>query len=267
MEDVASIHPYHTIGYSAMGNPAPQTDLFADEYLGGNTLLLIGDGTYGCRYDLAPISKFHMYPFNDDWMSSLFFSQDEVAIDSVMYDFLYAEGTGPSEGAQNYLHQAADPPENRYDPENDGQYLNESLGVHEHWDMDFDIFESDRYSGVIGNGIDYVALGEEYASFGVKIVNPKIKHLYIAGNELRYLSNLKRTIIIGKIGVTADVNGNDTEIEKVEFYIDGNLKFTDYEVPFEWVWKRSFFLHTIDIIAYENSGDSCSDELEVWKFL
>jgi hypothetical protein len=44
-----------------------------------------------------------MYPFNGDWTNSLFFSQDPVAMDSVMYDFLFAEGTNPSEASQNYI--------------------------------------------------------------------------------------------------------------------------------------------------------------------
>jgi len=200
MEDVASVHDYHTMGFSGMGNPAPQADLVAHERLGGNTLLVIGDGTYGCRYGNSDISKFEMYPFNDDWMSSLFFSQDSVALDSVMFDFFMVEGTGggPSEGAQNYLHQQAEPPEDVYDPENDGLYISESLGVHEHWDPAIDIFSTDRYSGPTDNGIDYTPIGEEHANPGITITQPKEKHLYIVGNEIRYLSILQKAIILGK---------------------------------------------------------------------
>jgi hypothetical protein len=91
MEYVYPIHNYHIMGYSQMGNPAPQADLVAHERLGGNTLLLIGDGTYACRYGNFDISKFEMYPFNGDWMSSLFFSQDSVALDSVMFDFFMVD--------------------------------------------------------------------------------------------------------------------------------------------------------------------------------
>jgi hypothetical protein len=102
-----------------------------------------------------------MYPFNNDWTNSLFLSQDAVAIDSVMYDFLHAEGTNPCEGSQNYLHQSAEPPPNVYDPENDGKFLSDSLGVHEHWDKNENIFSSDRYSGPLNNGIDFAfASGE-----------------------------------------------------------------------------------------------------------
>ena len=267
MEDVSSVHNYHTIGYSAMGNPAPQTDLTAHEQLGKKTLLLIGDGTYGCRYGNSDISHFQMFPFNDDWMSSLFFSQDPVALDSVIYDFLFTEGTGPSEGAQNYLHQSAEPPADVYDPENDGIYLSDSLGVHEHWDTTIDIFSSDRYSGPTGNGIDYLAIGKENSSFSVNIMKPKQKYLYIAGREIRYLPNMPKTIILGNIDVEATVYGNTSGIEKVEFYIDDNLEYTDYDGPYIWTWdKRSFFRHTVKAITYDVEGNSTSDDIVVWKF-
>ena len=269
IEDVYSVHDYHTMGFSGMGNPAPQADLVAHERLGGNTLLVIGDGTYGCRYGNSDISHFQMYPFNEDWMSSLFFSQDSVAIDSVMYDFFMVEGTGsgPSEGAQNYLHQQAEPPEDLYDPENDGVYLSESLGVHEHWDKQIDIFSTDRYSGLTGNGIDYIPIGEEHANPGITITQPKEKHLYIAGNEIRYLTLLPKTIIIGKIDVETEVNTINSGIEKVEFYIDGQLENTDYEEPYAWSWnQRSFFIHELETKVFFDDNNSTSDNVVVWKF-
>jgi PKD repeat protein len=49
-------------------------------------------------------------------------------------------------------------PEDLYDPENDGEYVSESLGVHEHWDTDENIFSLDRYSGPSNDGIDYIAV-------------------------------------------------------------------------------------------------------------
>jgi len=155
---IGDVHNYLFSGESKMGNPAPQTDLMAHEELGKKTLLVIGDGTYGCHHSNAYIERYQMYPFNDDWMSSLFFSQDQVALDSVMYDFLHTETIYPSEGAQNYLHQAADPPTGTYDPEGDGTYLSHSLGVHEHWNKSVDIFSSDRYSGPDRNGIEFIAI-------------------------------------------------------------------------------------------------------------
>jgi len=269
IEDVYSVHDYHELGFAEMGNPTPQTELTAHEQLGGKTLLLIGDGTYGCRYGNSDISHFQMYPFNDDWMSSLFFSQDPVAIDSVIYDFFHSEGTGggPSEGAQNYLHQSAEPLLDFYDPENDGTYLSESLGVHEHWDTQIDIFSNNRYSGITNNGIDYITIGEENANPGITIIQPKEKHLYIAGNEMRYLTYLPKSIIIGKINVIAEVNGISGDVEKVEFKVDGNLEHTAFEEPYEWLWdKRSFFRHEIETEVFFSDKNSVSDNVLVWKF-
>jgi ligand-binding sensor domain-containing protein len=92
-----------------------------------------------------------MPPFNNDWCNSLFLSQDQVALESVCYDFLRTEWNGtyshnPANnsmedmvnvnGVDDYLHQAADssnwPEGIRYDPDNSGIAM-ASLGVHEHW--------------------------------------------------------------------------------------------------------------------------------------
>jgi hypothetical protein len=156
IEDVAAVHSYHRAAFTS-GNPAPQTDLLAHEHIGGKTLLYLGDGTFPTKIDHSTIGKYKMKPFNRDWTNSLFFSQDPVALDSVMYDFIYTEGCNPAEGSQNYLHQSAEPLLDTYDPEGDGVYLSESLGVHEHWDTSVDIFSTERYVG-----IDFVIIGEEH---------------------------------------------------------------------------------------------------------
>jgi len=179
------------------------------------------------------------------------------------------EGTGgePSEGAQNYIHQQAEPLEDTYDPENDGEFLSESLGVHEHWDTNLDIFSVERYSGQLEDGIDYISLGEEHASPGISITKPKEKHLYLAGKEVRYLSYLPKTIILGKIDIETEVNGISGEIEKVEFIIDGVLKHTDVEEPYQWSWNnRSFFRHDIETKVYFDDKTVASDTVVVWKF-
>jgi parallel beta-helix repeat protein len=102
-----------------------------------------------------------MEPFNNDWPSSLFISQDQVAIDSVCFDFLVAEWpdtNGPAHaGADDYMHEAAladNPPSGTfYDPEGDGTRL-ASLGVHEHWNNPVD----KQYSRNLGTdgGIELV---------------------------------------------------------------------------------------------------------------
>lgn len=267
MEDVYSIHNYHTIGYLAMGNPAPQVDLLAHEHLGKKTFLLIGDGTYASRYGLADCTHFQMYPFNGDWMSSLFFSQDVIALDSVLYDFFFVEGTngGPSEGAQNYLHQGAEPPGNVYDPENDGEYISESLGVHEHWDTTIDIFSPNRYSGVGGNGIDFVPIIEENIPFSATISKPKQQHLYIANNEIMFTPDVKNTIIIGNIDIEVDAYGDN--VSHVDFFIDDSLEYSDEEPPYKLNFEKVlFFDHIIKIIAYDLDDNTAESSIAIWKF-
>ncbi len=262
IEEVKDIHEYHEYG-QIMGNPAPQVDLLAHEQLGGKTLLYIGDGTFGTIKDHKTIARFQMYPFNDDWTNSLFFSQDPVAIDSVMFDFLNEEAN-PIEGAQNYLHQAAEPPAGVYDPEGDGIYLNKSLGVHEHWDTSVNIFSPERYSGREKGGIDFVAIGKEYAQAAIRVISPQPNHIYIFGKDVGMASS---TIVIGSIIVECRVEGLDVATDKVEFYVNDEFKGADTTQPYTWEWNDfSFGKYYIKFVAYYRGG-SIEREMELWKFL
>jgi len=86
-------------------------------------------------------------------------SQDQVALESVCFDFLRTEYNGvnnsninPNWGAvDDYLHQAASSTEwpvgITYDPDNSGTPIG-SLGVHEHWNNAID----KKYSRNLGTG-------------------------------------------------------------------------------------------------------------------
>jgi hypothetical protein len=130
-------------------------DLMGHSQIGGKTLLYLIDALYGGKgWDGAPF-RWNTAPFSGDWPSSLFASQDPVAIDSVGYDFLVAEWSSEvsigDSGAQDYLHEAAmagNPPSGTtYDPENDGTPML-SLGVHEHWNN----ASEKQYSRNLGTG-------------------------------------------------------------------------------------------------------------------
>jgi len=139
-------------------------DLMGHRKLGGNTMLSIVDGLWGGSDAGAKPSKFGMAPFYNDYPSSVFMSQDQVALESVCLDFLqgiYPTGKPQMEGVDDYLQQAADPtkwPENFvYDPENDGTPLT-SLGIHEHWNNSIDKQYSKELG--IGDGIDFIKLNK-----------------------------------------------------------------------------------------------------------
>ncbi|MFH1843282.1 MAG: DUF362 domain-containing protein [bacterium] len=133
-------------------------DLLGHAHTGGKALLYLVDGLYAGvhPYDDAPI-RWDFAPFNDDWTSSLFGSQDPIALDSVCFDFMQEEGDPRAypqyPGADDYLHegaQADDPPSGTfYDPDHAGDVARlASLGVHEHWNNSTD----KRYSRNLGTG-------------------------------------------------------------------------------------------------------------------
>ncbi len=269
IEPVMEIHPYHESG-QFMGNAAPQTDLFAHEDLGKKTVLFLGDGLFSTLRDHRTITHFHMYPFNDDWTNSLFFSQDPVAIDSVMYDFLHTEGPIPLEGSQNYLHQAAEPPKETYDPENDGIYVEESLGIHEHWNPEIPIFSSSRYTG-----IDFVPIGQDLASPAVVIEKPSQGSLYVFDEytALRILYkdfySFPITMALGPLTVNISVTGDYAEqVTSVSFSLDGQQVGVDENPPYSWMWDdTSFGIHQLSVTAYDGDELLSSTTRDVLKIL
>lgn len=117
------------------------TDFMGHKDLGGKTILFMIDGFYAARsQDGPPLlkDKWQGSPFNNNWCSSLFASQDGVAIDAVGIDFLRSQWPDLADIAysEKYLVEAAlanNPPSGtKYDPEHDGTGLT-SLGVLEHW--------------------------------------------------------------------------------------------------------------------------------------
>ncbi len=143
----------------------PLVDLMGHSQLGGKTLLYLIDALYCGIHprDHAP-RKFNTSPFNGHWTSSVFASLDPVAIDSVGFDFLYAEYDSfpRNAGVDDYLHEAAqagNPPSGTfYDPDHKGNVARlKSLGVHEHWNNP----EQKQYSRNLrtGEGIELVKAG------------------------------------------------------------------------------------------------------------
>ena len=120
--------PLHGCGFKA--NPEGSynclVDLIGHKELGGKTLLYLLDGLYPAKHNEGGVMRFAS--FGDDWASSLFMSQDPLAIDSVALDFLRneprLEGTVTGH-VDNYLHEAAmlpKPPSGTlYDPSGEGK--------------------------------------------------------------------------------------------------------------------------------------------------
>ena len=164
-----------------------QVDLMGHKMIGRNTMLILVDGLYAGPEATWPADKWNMEPFAGDWTSSLFASLDQVALESVCFDFLRTEYLNKTvkdargnnwkinfpnmaQGVDDYLEQAADPakwPANiTYDPENDGVPLT-SLGAHEHWNGT----QTKQYSRNLGleQGIELVSIPADLVASVVNV--------------------------------------------------------------------------------------------------
>jgi uncharacterized protein (DUF362 family) len=141
-----------------MGSYRALVDILGSAQLGGKTMLNLIDGLYAGNHnnDTVP-HKWKIAPFNGGWTSSIFASQDPLAIECVLFD-LFQLDDDPFQypkiaGADDYLIEAAqanNPPSGTfYDPNHAiATERLQSLGVTEHWNNPVDR----KYSGNLGTG-------------------------------------------------------------------------------------------------------------------
>lgn len=161
--------------FRGMGTYNSIVDLMAHERLGGNTLVYIVDAMYVNPKHNGKAVRFKLPPFNDGWTSSFLASNDQVAIESVVLDFIYSE-LPLCANADNFLHEASqigNPPSGiAYMGKAEG-----SLGVHEHWNNPTQRMYS-RNLG-IGEGIELYRVPLDAA-------RPAIEYFYADANALHY---------------------------------------------------------------------------------
>jgi parallel beta-helix repeat protein len=167
-----------------MGSYNCLVDLIGSRYLGGKTILYMIDGLYGAQHQGADVIRY--LSFGDDWCSSIFASQDPVAIDSVALDFMRNEPrcTQVTGNPENYLHEAAlanDPCSGTfYDPDHSGDITRlPSLGVHEHWNN----VTNKQYSRNLGTGSGIELLPAPLTSPEERIINQTSGNSY---ERIRY---------------------------------------------------------------------------------
>jgi hypothetical protein len=155
-------------------------DYMGHKDMGGKTFLYLVDGIWGGYDWQGYIYKWDMLPFDGDYPSSIFLSQDAVAIESVIFDFMLEEYKNPKNdgreqypyifGVDDYLLQAADnsfwPNYLHYDPEGDETPIG-SLGVYEHWNNPVD----KQYSRNLGTG-DGIELVKVFMDDVTRVIDP-----------------------------------------------------------------------------------------------
>ncbi len=163
----ANLHQWLT--KSEMGIYSPLVDLMANAELGGKTVLYMLDALICAPSEGTSItaqnSGWQQDPFNGDYTSSVFVSQDPVAIDSVGADLLNNEPTIINYNSaaaditnENYLHEAGlvvNAPSGTVYTDGKGNAVC-NLGVHEHWNNS----EQKLYSRNLGKkeGIELVRI-------------------------------------------------------------------------------------------------------------
>ena len=74
-------------------------------------------------------------------------------------------------------------------------------------------------------------------------------------------------MIFGPTEIDTQVTDSGCGIERIQFYIDGELRHTSYDDTLEWWWnKRTIGVHTIEIVAQDILGHTSSIQLNVWVF-
>ena len=93
----------------------------------------------------------------------------------------------------------------------------------------------------------------------VRIEKPKSGYLYVFDREI---ASIGKTVSIGKITIIA----NASNAEKVEFYIDDELRYVDESMPYSWLWdERAMGEYRVKAVAY--AGESSNeDEMNVLIF-
>lgn len=97
----------------------------------------------------------------------------------------------------------------------------------------------------------------------VSIVKP-YGHVYVFDREIAPLPSSHmpfKAIVIGAVTVVV----NASNAEKVEFYVDNELKFNDTTAPYEWLWDEKLRpppMHELKVVGY-GGGSTASDEMKV----
>ena len=100
-------------------------------------------------------------------------------------------------------------------------------------------------------------------SLSVEITKPKDGYLYIFDREISFTGT---TLVIGKIHIEAEVI-SDYYTKKVDFYIDGELKKSDYVEPYTCLLEDTlFFSHIIKAEAFDLEETKAEDEVKMLMF-
>lgn len=236
---------------------SPLVDLMANKHLGGKTVLYMLDAIICAVSEGSSItgsnSKWQQEPFNNDYTSSIFVSQDPVAIDSVGADFLTNEPTitdnnysARDASVENYLHEAglvSNAPSGTVYTDSFSKTVT-NLGVHEHWNNPTD----KQYSRNLGKneGIELVMANESEGKPELKTENGKIIVNNAVDNGTLIAAFYKNEVLIGVRTYKGD---NKIEVD-IKNEMNGDLAdATDLKAFF---WDLQNIKSLCDVVSLKN---------------
>jgi hypothetical protein len=120
-------------------------------------------------------------------------------------------------------------------------------------------------SGPVGQ----VAVGMDVSAPSVTYESPQSSHLYIAGREIMVLPSSMDVdaVVIGPTSVSVSAVDGGVGVERVELFIDGELRYTSHGDSLEFVWnQRTFLRHKLEVVTVDFFGYSSSKTLNLWVF-
>ena len=278
-ENLYAIYPNGTIkwtlslgseNYNAWSSPAISADGFI--YFG----ITIGDGDGGEIFAVNPdgtvrwrktIARFWVNsPSSIDEDGSIYIGCAYDMFHGYLYAFgrgiLNCDTNGPYTGYyQTPIQFAGDafggsPPYTFHWDFGDGQSSNEQNSSHSYSTVGNYTATLTAYDSEGNYSSDTSTVTVEYTLPTVQITKPKHTGVYLF--NLRILPFGKPPLIFGRLTVKAEASQTPLGIEKVEFYIDNTLYFTDTQAPYETTLPTRFKVSEIRVVAYDTSGKSNS---------
>ena len=132
----------------------------------------------------------------------------------------------------------------------------------DHWSGDITGNENPKEILINGHKIVYAHFIEDSISPMLEITKPT-KGIYLL--DWKILPFIY-PVVLNEVTILANASDNDSGIERVEFYIDGNLRKTDVSPPYNYLWNDNLTKeHKIEVKAYDYAGNSAIKEIDVIK--
>ncbi|RLF45334.1 MAG: hypothetical protein DRN17_02765 [Thermoplasmata archaeon] len=99
---------------------------------------------------------------------------------------------------------------------------------------------------------------------GISFIAPEEKYLYVG--ERKIMPLMRNTVVVGRMKVKIRAYDNISFVSQVKFFMDGEEKIVDKELPYEWDLPFSFFRHEIKCVAYDNAGNCAEAVQTIFSF-